>query len=588
MRKKAENEEMWKISRRINTVLKNTKLKKKVQIIFAGCMVGYLLMFLGLFFVYYHLEVVRTAQRSDEKLADSMINTLVSEGQNVNNITKLIMTDDTIRSYFNAESGQTEMLIRSTQNSIAHYTYLLDYVSSIYVMRLDADYLSSNIDQVEVQKDRIQEADFREELEQERGGAIYRRNGNGAFLNISGEDTISFMRAVNDIDTQKLVGYLSVNMSTAFFENACKDLLEVEGMGIQIWDDEGILAELGRGFASENDSLYDTENSQIVHKAGTTYHILWKEIEDWGVFLRLEHPIMISDSQRNGLLLFGGILFVFSLLCLWGVRWVVVNQITNPIAKLVASMGKVKDGWLYRVSMETGNDEIGILKDSYNQMLVDMNRLIETSVNQEKEKQRLEMEILQEQIKPHFLYNILYTIESQALEQQDHQVADSLQTLGDFYRKFLSKGDRAVPVKVELELVSDYLKLQALRYGDAFEAVVKAEENVKDYLIPKLTLQPLVENSIYHGVRLKGEGCRIVLRAYLKEERLWIHVYDDGVGMPLEKLEEVLKTDSGKSFGLKSTIQRLKHFYGEEEIFEIHSEEGEYTEVILKLPVKER
>lgn len=174
---KAENGKMRKVSRRINTVLKNTKLKKKVQIIFAGCMVGYLLLFLGLFFVYYHLEVVRTAQRSDEKLADSMINTLVSEGQNVNNITKLIMTDDTIRSYLNAESGQTEMLIRSTQNSIAHYAYLLDYVSSIYVMRLDADYLSSNIDQVEVQKDRIQEADFRKN---------WNRNGEGQFTGETG------------------------------------------------------------------------------------------------------------------------------------------------------------------------------------------------------------------------------------------------------------------------------------------------------------------------------------------------------------------------------------------------------------------
>ncbi|MBQ6094772.1 MAG: histidine kinase, partial [Lachnospiraceae bacterium] len=159
------------------------------------------------------------------------------------------------------------------------------------------------------------------------------------------------------------------------------------------------------------------------------------------------------------------------------------------------------------------------------------------------------------------------------------------------YRNFLSKGDREIPLKREICIVQDYLRLQKLRYGDILKDEYDIAENTKECIIPKLILQPLVENSIYHGIRLKGEEGLIKITSRMEEDVLHIYVRDTGVGMPKEQIDKALlprdRERSGElpeSFGLWGTIERIRCFCDDDDVVRIRSEEGEYTEVEFIIP----
>jgi two-component system sensor histidine kinase YesM len=199
--------------------------------------------------------------------------------------------------------------------------------------------------------------------------------------------------------------------------------------------------------------------------------------------------------------------------------------------------------------------------------------------------QKAELEVLREQINPHFLYNTLGTIADLALQNSADEVYDAIETLGNFYRRFLSKGSKEITIREEVAIVRDYLKLQKLRYEDVFEDEYDLQEDLLDIKIPKLILQPLVENSLYHGVRLKGEKGIIRVSVYEKDQRLHIVVYDSGVGMNPEQIQSLMNENNNKSFGLKGTIERIRYYYDMDDVFEIRSKEGEYCEVDIKIPL---
>ena len=196
------------------------------------------------------------------------------------------------------------------------------------------------------------------------------------------------------------------------------------------------------------------------------------------------------------------------------------------------------------------------------------------------------MRVLQEQIKPHFLYNSIDTIGYMALDAGAENVHGALETLGSFYRNFLSKGEKEIPLKREVWIVKDYLSIQKLRYGDILDDEYDIAEETKELIVPKLILQPLVENCIYHGIRPKGEKGIIKVSSRLEDGKLHIAVRDTGIGMSEEQIEKILTSKKkeadeldSESFGLWGTIERVRYYTGKEDIVNIKSEVGEYTEI---------
>jgi two-component system sensor histidine kinase YesM len=255
--------------------------------------------------------------------------------------------------------------------------------------------------------------------------------------------------------------------------------------------------------------------------------------------------------------------------------------IVKPIEKLMQYINMLKlegDGCIELFNQKRKE----ILKDT--KRLVEVDKIIDEAICKEREIKKLKFHALQESIKPHFLYNTLSSIAAIALENSDEKTYDAIMTLRNYYREFLSKGKKEISLREEIEMVKNYLKIQKLRFGDMFEAEYEIDENLLDIIVPKLILQPLVENSLYHGIRLKGEKGIIKISVY-KEKRIHLVVFDTGVGMSEKQLKEIMSKGGKESFGLKGTINRIQYYYNDLDLYEITTKEGLYFKIDIKIPM---
>ncbi len=255
----------------------------------------------------------------------------------------------------------------------------------------------------------------------------------------------------------------------------------------------------------------------------------------------------------NGVLIIYGS-FVFS------------RYFTNPITELTKSMKAVEEGTFIPVKVETYHDEIGSLKEGYNYMIIEIQRLIEEVIKEQQAIKDAELRVILEQIKPHFMYNTLDSISSLVMLGRNDDANKALTALAKFYRSSLSDGRSVVTLSTELDIIRNYLLIQDIRYHDLFEVEYDVDEAVLDVKVPKLMLQPLVENCLYHGIRPMGMDGVIRVSARKCDDKVCIEVRDNGMGISDEDIEKVMKeaadTDGNvSSIGLPATIRRIKHMY---------------------------
>ena len=220
-------------------------------------------------------------------------------------------------------------------------------------------------------------------------------------------------------------------------------------------------------------------------------------------------------------------------------------------------------------------------------------RPIEEQVKQEqKQLRKAEFELLQAQINPHFLYNTLDTIVWSAEAGNQKQVVNMVKSLSDFFRASLNRGKEIVSVKEELQHVRSYLEIQQIRYQDILSYEINVEETIFDYSIPKITVQPVVENALYHGIKNKRGGGRITVTGKEYNTHFEICVEDNGKGMTPERLNDVKlaleaeKLEESAVYGLYNVNQRIKLNFGEEYGLDLESTYEEGTKVVIRLPKK--
>lgn len=282
-------------------------------------------------------------------------------------------------------------------------------------------------------------------------------------------------------------------------------------------------------------------------------------------------------SQREmmqGLLVLVGLLVLAVSVTCWLVLRVAVrtaNSVTQPIAKLRYLMQKAENGNLNVRFKARYADEIGDLGRSFNHMIERIDGLMHRVYEEQQYKREAELKILQEQIKPHFLYNTLDTISWMARDYDAEDIVRLVDALTNMFRVGLSKGNEIISVASEMQHVSNYLYIQKIRYQDKLNYHIDAPDDIKDYMVPKLILQPLVENAIYHGIKRKRGGGTIDIKGRIEQGKLRFIVQDDGAGISPEqlvqlkqRLEESQEYGSQKSFGLPYIVQRLRLHYGSE------------------------
>jgi two-component system sensor histidine kinase YesM len=246
------------------------------------------------------------------------------------------------------------------------------------------------------------------------------------------------------------------------------------------------------------------------------------------------------------------------------------------------------------------SNEIAELGMSFNIMIGKIKELLDSKIKEQENLKKAEFRTLQAQINPHFLYNTLDTIIWMAEAKKNDQVIEIVRALSNFFRISLSKGKDWITIREEIERTRSYLTIQKMRYRDILDYKIEVDPTVLDGTILKLILQPLVENAIYHGIKNKRGGGMVTVRAYRKDNKVFLEVEDDGIGFTRYKLDKVQHRFNGdtdelkveeldveeQGFGLENVNQRIKLYYGKEYGLSIESQYQVGTQVTLAIPLK--
>ena len=249
----------------------------------------------------------------------------------------------------------------------------------------------------------------------------------------------------------------------------------------------------------------------------------------------------------------------------------ITKSVTEPIQKLCNETERVARGDFTSGPKIESGDELAILTGSFDHMKGEIGRLIEDIRQEQNQRRVMELQLLQEQINPHFLYNTLDTIVWLAEGGQNREVVDMVTSLSEFFRTTLSGGKDFITIKEEMGHIESYLQIQKIRYQDILDYEVALDKSLEEYRILKLTLQPLVENAIAHGFCQKEDTGHILIAAGAEEDDLLVRVEDDGIGGDLEYIHGVLdgreETRTNEQFsgiGIRNVQKRLQIIYGEE------------------------
>lgn len=270
----------------------------------------------------------------------------------------------------------------------------------------------------------------------------------------------------------------------------------------------------------------------------------------------------------------------------------IMSGITKPIQKLCDMAKQAGQGDFLVRTEETSTYELAVLNNSFNRMVEELGKLVEDIRVEQLNLRAAELKLLQEQINPHFLYNTLDTIMWLAESKDTKQVVKMVSSLSDFFRTSLSKGRDFVTVEEEKKHIRSYLEIQQFRYRDILEYEIHFEPEIYQYKMPKLTLQPLVENALYHGIKNKRGLGHILVFGRKEGEELVFLVQDNGIGMTEERIHQVRQLILGdgerdqesSGFGLFNINERIRLYYGTEYGLKFTSIYQEGTEFEVRIP----
>lgn len=265
------------------------------------------------------------------------------------------------------------------------------------------------------------------------------------------------------------------------------------------------------------------------------------------------------------------------------------KKVTIPIEHLEGAVKRIAEGDLETTIEERGAYEISHLGRSIRKMKVRIKKLMEDIVREQEIQRKNELDTLQSQINPHFLYNTLDIVVWMVENEKPQDAVRALTALARFFRIGLSKGKTIITVRDEIEHVKNYLTIQKMRYKNKFEYYFEVEEEVLELSTLKLILQPIVENAVAYGMEFQDGDGEVFIKAYLKEEKLIFQVVDNGPGIMPERLEEiragkVVSSKKGSGIGMRNVGERIQLAYGKEYGIQIESEPDEGTCITLTQP----
>lgn len=395
---------------------------------------------------------------------------------------------------------------------------------------------------------------------------------------------ISYIKSLRDILTNQEVGFIIVGIDSQSLQALYNPqntsgyisygVFTREGLQLApVMEEERETSERLQKASEMNNGKSDIQTLRI---GGRSYYSKKTPLNREWVLVSLtdrQAAMAGANVMTVGILLVGFSVMILSSLIIT----FIAKRISDPIQKVARHMVYCKNGLPDELPPSGGHDEISILTENFNHMIQRNRELLDNVQKEMKQKRHYELALLQSQIKPHFLYNTLDAAYCLSNGSQNEEAKKILKLLADYYRMVLNQGSEWISVKKELESVENYLKIQQIRYNGLFEYEIDVSTEIMQMKIPKLTLQPLVENAIYHGIKPGGKEGRIRVAGGMQGDWVVIKVWDNGVGFPKEKFHTLIREANTEaqdnSFGLKNCSDRLRLFYGEKSHLDLDSSE---------------
>jgi len=400
-------------------------------------------------------------------------------------------------------------------------------------------------------------------------------------------------------DSEKTAAYVVVYFSKSNIESILRKNITITGSAAYIlneWDTLVSTSDMylsGKYFLnySELASRFpDTTKFETAEFTLEKTYVNHKEISGTDWHMASVIPVKSVLQQNRDIVLKFIVVYLFFVIISFGVSQHISNSVSKRISTIIGQMREVRNGTPKPIVQKPEYDEIGDLIDTYNYMTEELHWLMEKEVKAADDLRKSEFKALQAQINPHFLYNTLDMINWLSKSGKSDEVSQAVQALSKFYKLTLGKGSITVSLRDELTHVSLYVQLQNMRYKDRIHFFVDIPDELLDYEIPKLVLQPIVENSIQHGIfgKESKEG-NIVITGWTEEETVVLIVSDDGIGIPPEKIDSILtgqgESRTGSNIGIYNTHQRLRLFYGDEYGLAYSSVPNVETSVEIRIPL---
>lgn len=577
---------------------KDAHLRTKMLLLFSAIMVITILLSGGAYQQIYSAVFSRRVSDMSDRTLSAIGGSMDTIINMENSYSKVILADNDVQEALKAPRGLLELSrLRKVSTVLTGQLEINTLASSVYL--IDNQGNRCGVDKRGLKPINIVNSDITllpwyQQISNKRGGYIMVKNGGGIFLEQPEEEFISLVRIINDLQSFRPIGILMLNIPVSAFAEACLSGDYVDDISILVRSADGdIILEALRdpvaqaGPKARVQQAVQSGVNGIFKIDGMDYSLSQVQMKTvpWSIYSMMPTSTFQQETSIFGMLTIG-ILMVASLLLFLGV-FVISRSITRPVGRLLNSMDSVEQGVFTKVEFPVGNDEIGQLKHRYNIMVERIGVLFQKTVEDERLKRQAELNLLQAQIKPHFLYNTLDSIRSLSLTGDNRRVYYTVTALENYYRICLSSGKEIISMGDEIKSVKNYLRIQRIRYRSLFRAIYSIDPELLEIPILKLILQPLTENALYHGIKPKGKKGVIHISVQRQQGGICIAVEDNGIGMPQDRAKALLNGEESAGFGLRGTAERLRIFYEGKGSVTINSILNVGTRIELLIPLEE-
>lgn len=523
-------------------------------------------------------QTTNNIERSLKKITDITFNIIANKGlQQIIDKINWGVSDQ-------YESMQNE---HSIENLLSSYALFQDEIDAIFIVA-DTNRVYS-----------LNKTGLDYDIKQDEKDDIYANKGDMIWYDTDiNTKTITVTRAINSLRTQRPIGYIVIVLKEQYVYGLFSETQYVgEGSIFILNSNHKVVSSkdkslLGRAMKEVSLKGVKADSQFGFYKAkikGEHHYISYSETMNNG--WKLVSIVPANQYLSQVMMLRNSILIVAVLVAVLAVSVAVLisKSISTPISKLSEAMIKFGKGDFSANSEIYSDDEIGRLSQSFNRMVEDIQHLIETVYKEQLLKQRAQLKSLQMQINPHFLYNTLETINWMARIKGASDIGSVVKSLGDLMRTTISGSD-FISIRDEIKGLNNYLNIQRCRYGDKFDAIITIDPVLYEIKIPKLIIQPIVENAIVHGIEQKiGKGT-VSITGKIEEDIVNILIEDDGIGMTSTAINKVLensddlKSEGHTLIGINNVDKRIRMYYGERYGLQIQTVQGEGTKMTIRFP----